>query len=92
MNSLILNEIALTENSSLAFEQIFERNREESSLVLFVTIQGSEQLQGVCKVSQPKLIEEVREDWKQYWQGKFKSAINVAWLIPNCAMPISKVN
>ena len=93
MNSMILQEIALTENSSQAFEAIFERDKEDkNSIILFVTIQGSEQLQGVCKVSQSKLIEEVKEDWKQYWQGKFKSAINVTWLIPNCAMPIAKVN
>ena len=64
----------------------------KSSIILFVTIQGSEQLQGVCKVSNHQLIEEVKEEWKQYWQGKFKSAINVTWLIPFCAMPIAKVN
>ena len=122
MNSMQLQEIALTENTSQAFEAIFERDKateqfenekqmqknpleepnapfpaqpskeDKNSLILFVTIQGSEQLQGVCKVSSNKLIEEVKEDWKQYWQGKFKSAINVTWLIPNCAMPIAKVN
>ena len=76
MNSMILQEIALTETSSQAFETIFERDKEDytsmrsgqplinttdaapaaaaeskSSIILFVTIQGSEQLQGVCKVS-----------------------------------------
>ena len=38
------------------------------------------------------MIEEVREEWKQFWQGKFRAAIHVAWLIPNCAMPLTKIN
>ena len=38
MNSLIRNEIPLTENSSNIFEQTFRLQREEISLVLFVTI------------------------------------------------------
>lgn len=92
MNSLIKNEIALSEHSTQAFETTFSKHKEENSLVLFVTIQGSEHFQGVCKVTTPKLIEEVREDWQQFWQGKFRSAISVTWLIPFCAMPLSKVN
>ena len=63
MNSLIKNEIALSEHSTQAFETTFSKQKEENSLVLFVTIQGSENFQGVCKVTTPKLIEEVREDW-----------------------------
>jgi len=43
-------------------------------------------------VTTPKLIEWVNEDWQQFWQGKFSSAISVTWLIPFCAMPLSKVN
>ena len=92
MNSLIRNEIPLTENSSNIFEQTFRLQREEISLVLFVTIQGSEQLYGVCQVQLPRQVEEVTEDWKQYWQGKFKSTIKVSWLIPDCAMPLAKIN
>ena len=61
-------------------------------MVLFVTIQGSEQLQGVCKIEETKLNDEVHDDWNKYWQSKFKSKINVAWLIPYCTMPIAKVN
>ena len=38
MNSLFLNEIALTENSSAAFEAIFAKIKEGDSLVLFVTV------------------------------------------------------
>ena len=37
-------------------------------------------------------MDSIRDEWKQYWQGKFKAAIEVAWLIPNCAMPVAKVN
>ena len=44
MNSLNCNEIALSEHSAQAFEAIFAKHKEENSLVLFVTIQGSEQL------------------------------------------------
>ena len=92
MYSLSQMQIALTENCSQAFEKIFQQHKEGDSLILFVTIQGSEQLYGVCKVPQANLIEEVNEDWKQYWQGKFKSAITVEWSIPDCAMPLSKIN
>ena len=41
---------------------------------------------------QANLIDEVQEDWKNYWQGRFKSAITVEWSIPDCAMPLTKVN
>jgi len=37
-------------------------------------------------------VETIRDDWKQHWQGKFKAAIEVTWLIPNCSMPLAKVN
>ena len=37
-----MSEIALTEATSKAFETTFSNNKEETSLVLFVTIQGSE--------------------------------------------------
>lgn len=38
MNSLILNEIALTEHTSQAFGATFEKHKEENSIVLFVMI------------------------------------------------------
>ena len=50
MFSYLVQEIALTENSSTAFEKVFEKHR-EGEIVLFVTIQGSDQIQGVCKVN-----------------------------------------
>lgn len=34
----------------------------------------------------------MNQDWKQYWQGKFKSVIPIEWLIPSCAMPFTKNN
>ena len=41
MFSYLEQEIALTENSSTAFEKVFEKHSEEK-IILFVTIQGSE--------------------------------------------------
>ena len=64
MNSLIRSEIALTENASSAFKNIILNHKDENSIVLFVTIQGKDYLQGVCKLEQAQLIDEVREDWR----------------------------
>lgn len=98
MFSFLKNEIALTGNSSKAFESVFSKHK-EGEIVIFVTIQNSEQLQGVCKIKSPVMLVEStadewkhREEWKKYWQGKFKAAIEVVWLIPNCPMPVAKVN
>ena len=41
MFSFLQEEIALTENSSTAFEKVFEKHREDK-IILFVTIQGRE--------------------------------------------------
>lgn len=38
MYSLMVNQIALTENSSHAFEKVFQNFKEGDSIVLFVTI------------------------------------------------------
>ena len=43
MCSSLRNEIALTGNSAASFESIFSKHK-EGEIVIFVTIQGSEQL------------------------------------------------
>lgn len=96
MQSLTCSEIALTDQTAKAVEAALSKLKEEDSLVLFVSIQGSDWFNGVCvsslKQNGLKLGTEVREEWRQYWQGTFKAVLKVTWLIPICLMPFAKVN
>lgn len=93
--TLTHNEIALLENSARALEAIFAGitlQQEQAGIILFVQVQGRQQFSGVCKVTSSELTTEFRDDWSLYWQGSFKAAVKVEWLIPFCEMPFSKVS
>jgi hypothetical protein len=83
--------MALTENTYKNLSKIFKDNQGESNIILFIQIQGEEQLSGVCKIKEPRLDLEVRDHWRQLWQGTFKAIIQVDWMIPFCSLPFGRI-
>lgn len=93
--TLTHNEIALLENTANALRQIFQQSStspDKPDIILFVCVQGKQNFSGVCKVTSTELTSEFRDDWSLFWQGTFKAAIKVQWLIPFCEVPFSKVS
>jgi len=93
--TLTHNEIALLDNSAASLRQVFQQFSQTAvrpDIILFICVQGKQHFSGVCKVTSTELTSEFRDDWSLFWQGTFKAAIKVQWLIPFCEVPFSKVS